>query len=233
MSSGGSKPEDKPEDKPEGKVDGRVARAEKKRRERRMQVLDKARVVFARKGYHATSITDLIEAAGIARGTFYLYFDSKRAIYDELLEHFFALLTREVRPVDVSVNARPPIEQLRGIVRHVLHVLVQNRDLARLVLREAVGLDADFDRKLQDFYGRILAVIQHALETGHSLGVARRVNTAVTSFCILGSVKELAYHLLVTQDVGELIDLDAITREVLDFNVHGLMVPLDQGLRKS
>jgi AcrR family transcriptional regulator len=215
------------------KVDGRVARAEKKRRERRLQVLDAARVVFAQKGYHATSIADLIEAAGIARGTFYLYFDSKRAIFDELLEHFFALLTHEVKPVDVTPGARPPIDQLRGIVRHVLHVLVENRDLARLVLREAVGLDADFDRKLQDFYGRILEVIRHALETGHKVGLARKVNTTVTSFCILGSVKEMAYHLLVTQDVGELIDLDAVTREVLDFNVHGIIVPLDQGPRRG
>src|SRR5262245_28680641 len=191
MSSGGSRLRGKPG----GKIDGRVARAEKQRRERRMQVLDKARVVFAQKGYHATSISDLIEAAGIARGTFYLYFDSKRAIFDELLEHFFALLTREVRPVDVSPGAHPPMEQLRAIVRHVLHVLVENRDLARLVLREAVGLDADFDRKLQDFYGRILEVIRHALERGYKVGLARRCNTAVTSFCILGSVKELAYHL--------------------------------------
>src|SRR5207249_12064076 len=67
------------------KVDGRVERAEKQRRERRANVLQTARRVFSAKGYHDTSISDLIEAAGIARRTFYLYFISKRAIFEELL----------------------------------------------------------------------------------------------------------------------------------------------------
>jgi len=215
---------------PNPKIDGRVRRAQQKRRERRAQVLEAARRIFAQKGYHATSITDIIDAAGIARGTFYLYFDTKRAIFDELLDLFFQLLTREVRPVDVAPGARPPVEQLAGIVRHVLDTLFANRDLARILLREAVGLDAEFDRKLAEFYGRVLAVIQHALATGHRIGLVRRCNIAVTSTCILGSVKEIVYHLAVEADVGDLFDLDAVTREVLDFNLYGLFLPGDRKL---
>ena len=63
------------------KIDGRVARAEKARVERRAALLSTARQVFAQHGYHSTSIDDLIDAAGVARGTFYLYFESKRAIF--------------------------------------------------------------------------------------------------------------------------------------------------------
>lgn len=204
------------------KIDGRVARAERQRRERREKVLLAARRVFAEKGYHAASISDIIAAAGIARGTFYLYFVSKRAIFAELLDHFFAHMTREVRQVDVSPGAKPPRDQLHAIVRHTLSTLVENRDLTRILLREAVGLDDDFDRKLQDFYGRLLAVIGHALETGQRFGIVRECDIQVASHCVLGSVKELADHLLLESTRGGAFDLDAITREALDFNLSGV-----------
>lgn len=201
-------------------VDGRVRRAERKRKERREHVLSEAARVFADKGYHATSITDIIEAAGIARGTFYLYFPSKKALFDALLDDFFERLTREVRPVDVTPGSRPPSEQLHSTIRDILQTLVDHRELTRIVLHGATGLDPDFDRKLHDFYDRILRVVQHALETGQKLGLLRPCDTAITSYCILGSVKELCYQLLVLR--AQDLDLDLVVREVLAFNTSGL-----------
>ena len=49
--------------------------------------------VFGELGYHDASIVKLTEAAGVAQGTFYLYFDSKKAIFDELVRD----LNRRVR----------------------------------------------------------------------------------------------------------------------------------------
>jgi AcrR family transcriptional regulator len=204
------------------KLDGRVRRAQELRQERREQVLRAARRVFSEHGYHATSITHIIEEAGIARGTFYLYFVSKRAIFDELLDSFFAMLTREVRVVDVTANAPPPREQLHAIVRHVLSTLVANPDLTRILLREAVGVDDDFDRKLADFYGRLMELLRHALETGIALGLVRRCDTRLRAHMILGTVKELVDYLLMRSERGELVDLDAATQEALDFNLNGI-----------
>jgi len=53
------------------------------RQERRAQVLRHAKRIFARKGYHRTNIADIIARARIARGTFYLYFQNKRDIFEE------------------------------------------------------------------------------------------------------------------------------------------------------
>jgi AcrR family transcriptional regulator len=205
-----------------GETDGRVRRAKELRAERRQQVLQAARRVFSEHGYHATSIAHIIEAAGIARGTFYLYFVSKRAIFDELLDSFFAMLTREVRVVDVAAGAPPPREQLTNIVRHMLSTLIANPDLTRILLREAVGVDDDFDRKLADFYGRLMELLQHALETGVSLGLVRPCDTRLRAHLILGTVKELVDYLLLEVEKGELVDLDAATSEALDFNLSGI-----------
>ena len=144
------------------KEDGRVARAQRARAERRSAVLAAARGIFADKGYHATSIDDIIEAAGIARGTFYLYFESKRAIFDELLDGLLETIQSLVHRIDVGEGAPPPVEQMDLIVDRVIDALSANRELARILLREAVGIDADFDRKLSDFYGRLRGMIVSA-----------------------------------------------------------------------
>ena len=57
-----------------------------KRGERtRRRLLEAAEAVFAELGYHDASIVKITEAAGVGQGTFYLYFTSKKEIFDELV----------------------------------------------------------------------------------------------------------------------------------------------------
>src|ERR687883_1016215 len=59
----------------------------------RRRLLDAAERVFGEVGYHDASVVKVAEAAGVAAGTFYLYFDSKKAVFDELVRD----LNRRVR----------------------------------------------------------------------------------------------------------------------------------------
>jgi AcrR family transcriptional regulator len=206
------------------KTDGRVSRAQRLRESRRAQVMQVARQIFAQKGYHATSIDDLIEAAGIARGTFYLYFESKRAIFDELLDELLALLQSNVHRIDTSPGAPPPIEQLNAIVAKVLGTLVAEREIAQILLREAVGLDEHFDRKLADFYGRIEDMIERAIRTGQGMNLVRECDPQVVARCILGAVKEVVHHAVVGHDPHALdsTKIGALGREVIAFTLQGL-----------
>jgi AcrR family transcriptional regulator len=212
------------------KIDGRVSRAQKQRETRRAAMLKVARRIFARKGFHATSIDQLIADAGIARGTFYLYFESKRAIFDELLDELTTALATRVHRIDISPGAPPPIEQLNAIVDQVLGTLVENRDIARILLREAVGIDADFDRKLSEFYGRIEDMTMRAIRNGQAMGLVRQSDaTTVTVWarCILGAVKEVVQYAIVDPDAAGMgaPDVERIRkmgREVIAFTLTGL-----------
>jgi AcrR family transcriptional regulator len=64
-------------------VDGRPLSARGARTRRRL--LEAAETVFAELGYHDASIVKITEAAGVGQGTFYLYFSSKKEIFDELV----------------------------------------------------------------------------------------------------------------------------------------------------
>jgi AcrR family transcriptional regulator len=205
------------------KIDGRVSRAQKQREARRTAVLGAARQVFSQRGYHDTSIDDLILAAGIARGTFYLYFESKRAIFDELLDELFLLLAETVQRIDVSPGALPPVVQMDATVDRVFGTLVENRDIARILLREAVGIDADFDRKLHDFYNRIEVLLVSAVETGVEMGLVRNCDPMIVARCILGAVKEVVHFAFVENDPAQ-VDVQKMGHELIAFTLKGLFV---------
>jgi len=216
--------------------DGRVLRARRLRASRRTAILTAARARFALRGYHRTSIDDIIAEAGIARGTFYLHFESKRAIFDELLAELLATLQSTVWRIDVSPAASPPTEQLGTMVARVLDALIDNREMASLLLREAVGLDEDFDRKLGDFYGRINALLMSALETGQEMGFLRRFPAAIGARAVLGMVKETVQWAIVDGALGVVddgkskakpkpkpkIDVKALAHELISLTLHGV-----------
>lgn len=54
-------------------------------RRTRRRILDAAEAVFAEMGYHESSIVRIVERAGVAQGTFYIYFRSKQQIFEELI----------------------------------------------------------------------------------------------------------------------------------------------------
>jgi AcrR family transcriptional regulator len=200
--------------------DGRVARAERQREARRREVLAAASRLFAERGYHETSINDIIVEADIARGTFYLYFESKRAIFGELLDGFFATVAAAVRRIEVGEGAPAPLEQMQANVSRIFEVLAAERAMAKILIRGAVGIDEDFDRKISEFYGRVAALIRSGLHAGIEMGLVRPCDADLTAWCVLGSVKELCDRLFVAGDGPG--DPGHAARELVEFNLRGV-----------
>jgi len=202
--------------------DGRKQRATQRRSERRLQILDACRKVFSLKGYHASSVADVITAANIARGTFYLYFPSKRAVFDALLEEMFGQIAGTLRRISTARGSDSVLEQMYGNVRRIVDVLEENRDLTIILLREAVGLDADFDHKLNTFYERLSGVIEGALRLGQSMGLVRPCDTRLVAYCVLGSLKEVMLRRLTSGDQS--LDRDGLAQEIMDYNLRGVFI---------
>jgi AcrR family transcriptional regulator len=68
-------------------MSGRTSRKEKKSEERRKQILSAAIEVFSDKGYAASTMPEIAEAAGLAAGTLYLYFPNKRELFVESIKN--------------------------------------------------------------------------------------------------------------------------------------------------
>src|SRR5258706_15663818 len=97
--------------------------------ERRAQIPARARDVFAKRGYHASKIEDIVAAAKVARGTFYLYFDDKRAVFAELVDRFLARLHLSILRIDPRDPSRPVAPQIRENLVSVLTRYLQARPM--------------------------------------------------------------------------------------------------------
>ena len=191
--------------------------------ERRQQILGCARDVFSEKGYHGASIADIIARAGVARGTFYLYFKSKRDVFDELLEGLLTLIQGRIRLVDVDAGPAQVLLELRDNLDGVLEVMVGNHALTRILLHEAVGLDEGFDGKLQRFYGQVHELIAESLALGRWLGLIRPLDNQLAARFLLGSLKELLFDLTLSRT--PLDDVSHATDELLVFLLRGIAEP--------
>lgn len=119
--------------KAEGAAEGAKSGAKRGRRtgDKRDRILDAAVKVFARTGFHATRVSDVAKAAGVADGTIYLYFASKEellvSLFEDRLGKLLAHLTDEL-----PKHASPP-ERLRAIIDLQLGLLEGERELAEVI----------------------------------------------------------------------------------------------------
>lgn len=195
------------------------------REERRQQVLEKAKEVFSLKGYHDASVSDIIRSAGVARGTFYVYFTNKRQVFESLLDMILRELHARIQGIELGEGNPPPMAQLKDNVLRVLSLLLEDEELTQILLIRAQGFDPDFDRRLHDFYRQVADLVEGSLRRGISMGLVRLCNTRVTAYCILGCIKEMAAQLTSPHRTTSVrSDLNLIVDEILNFGLRGVYV---------
>jgi AcrR family transcriptional regulator len=186
--------------------------------ERRQQLLDAARTLFAERGYHETTVDDITRAADVAKGTFYLYFSEKREIYVEVIRSFVDLVTEQTpSPSDYFDRVR------RGAVG-LLEMLQQNRQLARLAYREALGVDEQLTALLQTFYREIADLEVKNLELAMQLGVVRKCHPLVVAYMHIGLTERVILEMLERPD--DFPPIEQIVDELLRTGYEGLRGPL-------
>jgi AcrR family transcriptional regulator len=164
--------------------------------ERRQQILSAARDVFSRRGYHAAKIDEIVGAAGIARGTFYLYFEDKRAIFEEIVDRTIARIGMSIVRVDPHDAARSVADQVRENIRRIVRILLEDRATTKILLSDALGVDPTFDRKLLSFYDEISTLLETSLSDGQSLGIVADGDVRLMSWLMMGALKEVMFQIV-------------------------------------
>ena len=193
-----------------------------RRKETRRALLDAAAQLFAEHGYHDTQVSDIIAAAGVARGTFYNYFDSKRAVFARLLADLIAQLNAAVAPIDLLAPI-PPLEQLRTNIRNVIAAIRGNPVKMRLVLANAGGFDEEFDAELNAFHKTVLDYIESSLTIGAAIGLVRPCNSKLAARGLFGLVQEISRALV--EVPGMEADSERVIDEVMALVLTGVAAP--------
>lgn len=194
---------------------------ERAKLERRRQILSAAKAVFAEAGYHGASIHAIIERAQIARGTFYLYFESKAAVFDSILDQAMADLRARLHRIDVvDPEAPPPQVQLRAQVIATLEYIVNDRPLATLLLSAGHTPDVDASERLELFFTEVRDMVRRALETGMEIGLVRTCQPELVAAAMLGMTRGVI-ELLVRQTGTARVD--EVVSEMLLVALRGVL----------
>ena len=109
-------------------------------------IIDTAFKVFSLKGYHGTTVKDVVVEAYISVGTFYFYFKNKEdlfeTLYDEGSEEFYNALCNSLKNINNEIDLG-----FSKAIAFFLKTIELNRSMAKIMFIEAVGLNPNFERK--------------------------------------------------------------------------------------
>lgn len=194
---------------------------ERAKQERRRQIMNAAKLVFAEAGYHGASIHAIIEKAQIARGTFYLYFESKAAVFDSILDQAMADLRARIHRIEVDDSSAPaPQLQLRDQVMATLDYIVRDRPLATLLLSAGHTPDAEAAERLDQFFAEVRDLLRRAMESGMEIGLLRKVEPELAASAMLGMLRGVIEQLIRDPEPPA---VDVVVAEVLMVALRGVL----------
>lgn len=193
--------------------------------QRREEVLTIAAEVFSEKGYRAANITDIVERAGIGRGTFYLYFDSKKDVFLEIIERYFSefedlLASNQKKLAGAIKNGEFALPVWRQNMVDILRYHKDNPELTSVIYSDALGSDEHFSARVDELSRVARQHLRKYFELLQKAGLMRPGNLDVITNIILGSCIYVIMENVVKKTKT---DLEAIADELIEYHVRALM----------
>ena len=181
--------------------------------QRRLQLLEVARDRFAEQGFHATSMDEIAESAGVTKPVLYQHFPSKRALYVELLESTGAeLLTTLADATGRAGSARDRVEM--GF-RAYFDFALGNRSAFRLLLSTAIRSDPEFARIVEEILDAAAETIATLIEIP-----APDAQRQMLANAIVGMAESVGLRVL--RDPGAVVDGDQLAKWISELAWFGL-----------
>lgn len=184
-------------------VDGRSRRRE----DTRQRLFEAAVELIAEQGFSATTVDDIAERAGVAKGTVYYNFPSKTALFEDLLRHGVGLLTADFR---AAVAGKPPGAAVSALVRAQLEYIQRYRSFAQLLLSEMWRTNREWQQTLKLLREEAIGVIADVLQSGVDSGeFAADLDVRLSSSALFGVGLVVSLDWLMFQPDRDIDDVES------------------------
>ncbi len=182
------------------------------------QIMDKALAIFSRNGFSNTKVSDITDELGVAKGTFYLYFKSKRELFVECMSR----LTTVVLPEEVLDEIKQEddfVKRMQIKLKAFLKTFPNFSGVLSLLRLSLQSEDATIAAKARETYRTLEEPVTKDVKKAMTDGIAREVNAEVVGSLMFGMAESLGYLLL----VDPTCTVDDGTEIVVDFVANGLL----------
>jgi len=184
--------------------------------DKRLQIIEAAIKCFAQKGFHATSIQEITDMAGIAKGSLYFYFKSKDELLLSACQYYLDRMNKQSDLI-LEDRSEPPRDRLYKLLKLQFEQLVKHRDFIIMLMNEqGVQTSSEMHKwvyavRAQTLYRswRLIGEIYGEKGRPYALDGAASLNGLFgeyTSYIILNR-KDLAFDALVRHMLGCLDDM--------------------------
>lgn len=184
---------------------------------RKEEIIRVAANLFSQKSYHDVTMDQIAEKVGVAKGTIYLYFESKENLYLEILEETYeeieSILEKEIAKKD------PAPQKLKKMLMLIFKFYLENLDVLRILSRDETHLIREHYEFTEHWRVKGVEFYQKILEKGINEGSFRPVNTELTALIIFGLVRSVMFFYHTDKSAGE------IAEEVFSMISGGILDP--------
>ncbi len=175
--------------------------------------------LIAESGLAATTVDQIAERAGVAKGTVYYNFGSKAALFAALLEHGVDRLAAALRD---AAAGKAPLEALEAVVAAELAFIGEHESFARLLIAETWRSGGDWQRTARLIRERAVEVIADVLRDAVAAGDLRAdLDTGTAASAVFGMVLTVALDWRALQPGRPLADVRTTLLDLLRGRLNG------------
>lgn len=178
-------------------------------RSKRQQILDAAYEIFSLKGYHRTTVDEIITLADTGKGTVYNYFVNKEQLFYTLVKERTAPFETELAKIIQS--SLDPLAKVERVIKSFLEFYVINSDIYRVLMHEIRGLGSDsysrVPQEQREKYRQLLedtiGIIEKAIIEGVEAGVIRQCDETKAAHALFSVIVMMSFKKWVDEDIDK------------------------------
>lgn len=179
-----------------GSVAREIAATTRAKDKKRQEIVNAAIKVFAEKGYHKVKIRDITASLGISTGTFYIYFEDKKALFVDVVDAVIRAIIGD---------AREALKQEESILRRLTirgRIFYENyskyNEILNQLRAEMVGEDQWPHEKIKKAYHALTQPVIRDIEKGIEAGLFRKIDPDLTAYTLTGIIEIMCLRTMIS-----------------------------------
>ncbi|MFF8274808.1 TetR/AcrR family transcriptional regulator [Streptomyces lateritius] len=195
-----------------------------RRRATRAKLYESAVTLIAEQGFSATTVDEIAERAGVAKGTVYYNFKSKTELFEELLRHGVGLLTASLREAaeETAERGGSRVDALDAMIRAGLVFIDRYPAFTQLYVAELWRTNRAWNETLLVVRQQAVAVVEGVLREGVEAGeLSEEIDIPLTAAALVGMVLVAALDWQAFQRERSIDDVHSALSRLLHGRVGG------------
>lgn len=172
------------------------------KKDRREQILQAALTCFARKGYHLTTMDDIVAESGLSKGSLYWHYKNKKDLFLSIMSWYFAQMEQEM---EASLQAAPTARARLQILAEIVAQLFSNPELEPLAdvlidFYAETRHDAEVEAAMRQVLLPYIEFVANIIEAGVAAGEFKPVNARQIAVALMAAFDGLYFYRLMLRE---------------------------------